>query len=293
MKKILLLAFGCLIALPALTQIRNVPTSSLSPQLVLPDDSYVNAKVESQAKIDSTKAAQIPAERKFAIIEYKDNDAYLDSFYVKKLITNVVLIEEGTVTKRDTQTDTAALYLPADGKTVFVGTTTWHENVRFDTTWTEVARIDDPATNNTSWSLLTNISKAANVSGKNVYNKSFSYVTVASSKSVLELKPVAADRLEFFSEHYPTHGLVKVFIDGPDGTWQQIATLNQNATVPVTDFERMQPSFSYIWPKALWNDPMKPHKIKFETDAGNQYLMDFIRVVKMTLTPRVPKKVTK
>jgi hypothetical protein len=286
MKKFLLLAFGVLIALPALTQ---TPISSNNPVFDLPP-TYSQDKVQTQAKIDSANAAQIPAERKFAIIEYKDNDAFLDSFYVKTLITEVIMIEEGMTTKRDTQSDTATLYLPADGQTVFVGTTTWHANAKYDTTWTETARIDDAATNTTNWGTLTNIAKATNTTKPGVYNKSFTYVTVTSSPSVTELKPVVCDRLEFFGERFQGHGNVKVFVDGPDGSWQQVATLSQGNPPYVTDFSRMQPSFYYVWPKKEWNSPAGLHKIKFETDPGNQYIVDFIRVVKMTLTPRTVTK---
>jgi len=282
-----------LISFSAFGQIRNVPPTSMNPVFVLPDESYVNAKVENQARIDSTKAAQIPAERKFAIIEIFDNDAFIDSFKVKKLVTNVVTIErEGQITKMDTNTDTATLYLSGYSDKVFVATMTWHTNQTYDTTWTETARIDDAGTNTTDWQTLTNVWKVANTTKPGVYKNSFMSVSVTSSPSVMEMKPVVCDRLEFFGERFSGHGNVKVFVDGPDGAWMQVATLYQGANPWVTDFSRMQPSFFYTFPKEKFDSPARPHKIKFETVPGNQFIVDFIRVVKMTLSPHVIGPVT-
>lgn len=302
-RQVLLLAFGCLVALPAYTQIRNVPPTSMNPQFVLPaidtvppavqnakdNRAYTDAKIDNQAKIDSANAYAIPAERKFELWEILDsgNPSYPDSFKVKRLVTNVRIIDhDGQVTKMDTQTDTATLYISGYSNKVFVATMTWHTNAVYDTTWTEVARVEDAASNPGAWAVLTNIAKAPNSGKPGISSKSFTYVSVASSPSVLEFKPVLCDRLEFFGERFNGHGNVKIFVDGPDGAWMQVATLFQGANPWITDLDRMQPSFGYTFPKKSWNSPPTMHKIKFETDGGNQYMQDFIRVMKYTLTPR-------
>lgn len=247
MKKILLLAFGALIALPALSQIGS-----------------------------------IPAERKFAIIEIFDNDAYIDSFKVKKLITDVVLVKDGTITKRDTEADTATLYLAEDGVTKYIGTTTWHTNTLFDTTWTVKETYDDAAGAPSRW-VINNISLATNSTKPGVYNKSFTFVKVTSSPSSAKTT-FTGDRVEFFSERYQGHGLVKILIDG-----QQVSVKYQNDQPWVTDFSRMQPTFYYVFPKDKFDSPPTQHTLELQTDPGNQYIVDMIRVVNMTLTPRIKR----
>ena len=276
MKKTLTLILGVLVAIPAL----------VFGQVGV--DSNTAGKIESQAKIDSANAYNIPGERRFAIVEFVDSIHY----NVVDLITHVVMIErDGQITKRDTESDTATLYLPADGSTKYIATMTWHTNTLFDTAYVEKERIDDPARAAARWTNLVNIAYAYPATPKPVYQSSFSYVRVTSSASKAETTFIG-DRVEFFSEHYQGHGYVKIFIDD-----QQVAELYQNSSGSlsnVTDFSRMIPSFGYTFPKAAYNSPPGSHKIRLETAPGNQYLLDFIRVVNYTLTPRIkPKTVPK
>jgi archaellum component FlaF (FlaF/FlaG flagellin family) len=227
MRKYILLAFGCLVALPALLFGQN----------------------------------PIPAERKFAIIEIFDNDSYL------------------SVTKYVMPADTATLYLPEDGVTNYIGTTTWTTPNAYDTIWTEKERYDDATTAPLRWT-ITNIFKAANTAKPGIYNKSFTAVQVTSTASTASTTFIG-DRVEFFGERFEGHGNVKVFIDN-----QQVATLYQGAVPWVTDFSRMQPSFYYVFPKDTPTSPPGQHTLRLETEPSNQYIIDMIRVMNYTLKLR-------
>lgn len=252
MKKLLLLIFGILVALPALTQVR--PSSVVQPY------------------------DQIQAERKFGLIEIFDNDAYIDSFKILKLKTIVKIVGDGSITKQQLPPDSAILYLADDGVSQYIGTTTWRKNAVFDTTYTETARIDDPATSN-RWTVV-NILTATNSAKPGVFNKSFSFVNASSAVSSASIT-VTCDRVEFFGERWQGHGNVKVFIDG-----QQVQTLSQGSAPYVTDFSRLQPSFYYIFPKATPSSPPTAHTLKLETDPSNQYIIDMVRTLNYTLTVR-------
>ena len=160
---------------------------------------------------------------------------------------------------------------------------TWHTNTLYDTTYVEKERVDDPAGTPARWT-ITNMAKAANTTKPGVYNKTFSYVLTSASPSKSEMT-IVGDRVEFFGERFNGHGNVTVFIDG-----EQKAVLYQGAAPWVTDFSRMQPSFGYTFPKKEYNSPPGSHTIRLETTAGNQYIIDFVRVVNYTLTPRIKPK---
>jgi hypothetical protein len=266
MRKILLLAFGCLVAIPAFTQVGSQIAG-------------VSDKVQNQAAIDSANYRNIPAERRFAIVEFVDSVKY----NVIQLITNVVLIREGSVTKMAMPFDSATLYLPEDGVTNYIGTTVWRTNTQFDTVFVEKERVDDPSKTPSRW-VFNNALLAGTTTKPGCYNNSFTGVSVTTSSSFREFT-FTGDRIEFFGERFSGHGNVKIIIDGV-----QVATLYQGAAPYVTDFSRMIPSFSYNFKKAPeYNSPATQHKIRFETDPGNQYIIDMMRVQNYTLRPRVVK----
>jgi hypothetical protein len=265
MRKKLTLILGVLVAIPALVvgQIQQAPATQ--------------AKIESQAAIDSANYHNIPAERRFAIVEFVDSVHY----NVIKLITNVVMVTEGLVTKAQTPPDTATLYLAADGVTKYVGTTVWRTNAVYDTTFVEKERVDDPSGTPARW-VFNNALLAKPTTKPGCYLNSFTGVSVTTSASFREFTFVG-DRIEFYGERWQGHGNVKIFIDGV-----QMATLYQGANPWTTDFTRLAPSFSYNFPKKPeYNSPATSHKIRFETDPGNQFIIDMMRVQTYTLRPRV------
>lgn len=267
MKKILLLAFGCLIALPAMLVAQSTAPTS-----------YVKEKSATNAIYQAGSANAIQNERKFMIVEYFPGT---DSVKAKYLVTSVRYITDGSVTYQQSPADSAILYIPQEGDRKLKGTVTWkYADQRYDTTYTLKEAIDDPATTASRWSLTNINNKAVNQSKPGVYNKSFSFVNVVSSASSAKFTSVM-DRIEFFSEHFEGHGYVKIFIDG-----QQVSTLFQGTQPYYTDYSKLKPGFYWNFPKATPTSPAKEHTIEFKTDPGNQYIIDLIRTFTYTLKPR-------
>lgn len=219
-------------------------------------------------------------DRKFAIVEYYDKVAPMDSFLVRTLITDVRYVNDGSVTYQHTPPDTAILYLSQTGRPLN-GTVTWkYADQNYDTVFTEKEKIDDYAGASSRWSVV-NMSKAINSPKPQLtYNKTFTFVTTTASAASAKII-TTGDAFEFFSERYPGHGNVRVFVDG-----QQVHILQQGIEPFGTDFERMVPSFRWIFPKATPTSPATEHTIEFKTDPGTQFIVDMLRVLNYTLKPR-------
>lgn len=241
---------------------------------------YVQDKEINDAKISASSFNASQNDRKFAIVEYYDKVAPMDSFLVTTLITDVKYIKDGSVTYRTTPADTATLYIAEDPARPLRATMTWkYADQIYDTTFNEKERIDDPAGAPTRWGVV-NMSKYTNTTKPGVYNKTFSAVTTTASVSSAKIT-TTGDVFEFFGERFDGHGNIKIFIDG-----QQVQTLYQGAQPWVTDFSRMQPSFRWIFPKATPTSAPGEHTIEIQTDPANQYIIDFLRVLNYTLKPR-------
>ena len=291
-----LLTILCLLAVTATGQVKvpkGNPPSSYNPDIKYPvadsmievrkdNLAYMNAKVANSNYQDSVDAYAIPAERQFEVWEIlKSKTGHPDTVISKRLITNVVTISrDGQVTKMDTRTDTATLYMSGFSDKVFIATMTWNSNQKYDTTFITKETVDDPSRAPARWT-TNNVLLAYPTSKTGCYNDSFTGVSVTSSPSWREFT-FTGDIIQFFGERFQGHGNVVIFVDGV-----QVVTLYQGANPWVTDFVRMQPSWSYTFPKSPnYNSPAGTHKIRFETTAGNQYIIDAMRIVNYTLAPR-------
>lgn len=252
---------------------------TISVMLALPSaaQSYITEKYVTDAVIRAGGINAAQESRRFVVTEIYSTP---DSGKWRNLQTKVIYITDGDKSVIQAPGDTARLFFPSDPSRILIGTVTWRwADQQYDTTYTETARIDDPATS-TRWTDLVNIGKATNSAKTGVYNKSFSFVNTAGAVSSASIT-VTCDRVELFSERWQGHGNVKVFIDG-----QQVRTLSQGNAPYVTDFSRMVPSFYWIFPKATPTSPATSHTLRLETDPSNQYIIDMIRTLNYTLTVR-------
>lgn len=241
------------------------------------DNSYTIQKVVQTAKNEAASFNALQSDRKFMIVEYFPGT---DSVKAKYLITSVRYVADGTITYQYAPGDSAVIYIPKDPARKMRGTVTWkYADQIYDTTFTLKETIDDPSTTGSRWA-ISNIQKAANSTKPDVYNKSFSFVSVTSTASSAKFTSTM-DRIELFSEHWQGHGYVKIFVDG-----QQVATLFQGTDPYITDFKKMSPGWYYNFPKATPTSPAKEHTVEFRTDPGNQYIIDMIRTFTYTLKPR-------
>lgn len=237
-------------------------------------DKIVN---EAQSQVGSFNSEQ--DSRRFAIVEIFDKVPPMDSFLVTSLVTSVKYITDGSLTYQTLPPDTAFLFISTDGRPL-KGATKWeYSDQQYDTTFTLKEIIDDASTTSTRWG-LTNIAKATNSAKPDVYNKSFTYVQVVSTASSQKIV-TTCDRVEFYSEKAQGHGYVKILVDG-----QQVAMIFQGSAPYNTDFKRGIPSWYYNFTKKTPTSPAGEHTIEFITDAGNQYILDFLKTFTYTLKPR-------
>lgn len=236
---------------------------------------YAGDKIVNEAQSQLGDFNSIQNDRKFILIEIFPGT---DSGKYKTLITKPVYVDDGSEYDIYSPGDTAFIFLPKGGD--LKGHVTFKNlNQVYDTTFTLKEIIDDASTTPTRWG-LTNIAKATNSAKPDVYNKSFTYVSVVSSTSSQKIV-TTCDRVEFYSEKAQGHGYVKILVDG-----QQVAMIFQGSAPYNTDFKKGIPSWYYNFPKATPTSPAGEHTIEFVTDAGNQYILDFLKTFTYTLKPR-------
>lgn len=236
---------------------------------------YVGDKIVNEAQSQLGDLVSHEINRKFILIEIFPNS---DSGKYKVLNTKVVTVKDGSSYDIYSPGDTAFLFYPEDQP--LKGTIAWkNRDQQYDTTFTLKETIDDASTTSTRWG-LTNIAKATNSAKPDVYNKSFTYVQVVSTASSQKIV-TTCDRVELYSEKAQGHGYVKILVDG-----QQVAMIFQGSAPYNTDFKRGIPSWYYNFPKKTPTSPAGEHTIEFITDAGNQYILDFLKTFTYTLKPR-------
>jgi hypothetical protein len=131
-----------------------------------------------------------------------------DSIFIKKLVTQVVNISEGTVTKMRTPPDTAKLFIAPDGL-VYEGVITWKKvGGTLPPPVFVTEKVDgERATFSTNWSLHGPTTAAGwfgpTIAYSNVVGSSVSYTFTGT-------------RIELFAEKLPTHGRGVVNLNGVD-----------------------------------------------------------------------------
>lgn len=236
---------------------------------------YAGDKIVNEAQSQFGSFNSSENDRKFLVIELFQN---IDSGKFKVLNTKAVYVDDGDQYNIWAPGDTAFIFIPKNA--ALKGTINWkNRDQLYDTTFILKEVIDDGSTTASRWG-LTNIAKATNSAKPDVYNKSFTYVSVVSTASSQKIV-TTCDRVELFSEKAQGHGYVKIFVDGT-----QVAMIFQGTAPYNTDFKKGIPSWYYNFPKATPTSPSGEHTIEFVTDPGNQYILDFLKTFNYTLKPR-------
>ncbi len=217
-----------------------------------------------------------PKDRVFQFQEVFKRQDKPDSFGIVNMTTHVITIDhDGQITRRDTKTDTATLYLPSDGKTHYVATMTWKKQETMDTVLTKtVIESTDVSVQKTNMTSVTGSAKP-DISGQ-----SFIYVTNTSQIGTVAYNFTitgVAGYVEVFSERYQGHCNVAFVLDALPGM-----QMDQGAPPFGTDYKRGQATFrAKVGPGA--------HRIVLQPyPSPGQYTIDFIRITNATLVPHVP-----
>jgi hypothetical protein len=103
----------------------------------------------------------------------------------------------------------------------------------------------------------------------------FTYVKAVGTLTSIKY-PFVGDGIEVYSERYPGHGSITIFIDGVNkGTFNQGTP--EPGNVYRTDFKRNAPTFSIKLPKG-------GHSVEIQSNA--QFMLDFFKVSNYTISTR-------
>jgi hypothetical protein len=153
-----------------------------------------------------------------------------DSIFIKKLVTRVITIHDGDITKMQTPPDTASLYLSSDGS-VYQGTTVW-KRVTTPTTPVYVSETIDNLSSQNSY-----FGTWLQGTGTGHFNNSLTFSQTLGNTVTVSFSGV---RVEWFAEKEKTHAIAAVSIDGgPEVEYDLYSPTNQKQ---VKIFEKELPN---------------------------------------------------
>ena len=192
--------------------------------------------------------AQTQQQRQFGIAEVFRSG---DSIFIKKLVTQVINVSEGTVTKMRTPPDTAKLFISPDGG-IYEGVVTWRKVGGVVVPVTE--KIDGELANFTGAWVRTSTNPGwyqNSIAFSNTPNSTVSYTFTGT-------------KIALWSERLATHGTGTVSID--NGTPVAVSFKVAPFGLPVK-----------IWESAVL--PSGSHTIKLTCVSG-YVLLDYFQVIK-------------